>query len=267
MPFGTFDNSNLVQMHWGTLDFTLNTCDSATLSYNSTMSIDGQPFGSGSIQLSRLSSVSGLKCTTNFLHGNVSIVLVDPTGEVGFGAGLLFGNGDVAMYALGTEGYGVLLGTWQQSGTEGFRIDATLFYADGGTEDVTATGTFGDDGFVGSYTGGGSVRATWLRSFQFDLTYQQLAGNYSIAHPTLGQIGSASVATNGHVTGNTIDGCVIVGDFVIPDTRFKQAYFEGDISNCASAGSIVGAAIYEHVQNTITVIGTDGFYGSFLILN
>lgn len=266
MPFGSFDNSGLVQTHWGTLEFTIGDCDSAMLSYASTMSIDGQPFGSGTIELERLSSVAGLKCTASPMQGNMHVSIVQPNGSLGIGVAMVFANGDMVFFGAGADGAGVAMGQWQDTGAGRFSFTATVYDILGGTSNITGSGNYYEDGFSGSYTGGHELLATRLPSFQRNLSKQILAGSYSILDPLLGDIGSISVAADGSVTGSTIDGCSVSGAFSIPNPNFNQAYFDVTVSGCEDAGTIHGAASYDFDANGIMVAGADGEYGMVFFL-
>jgi hypothetical protein len=266
MAFGEFDNSNLVQTPWGTLDFAVNSCNSATLSYDSTMSIGGQEFGAGTIQLTRLSSVAGLKCTASPLQGNMHATVIQTDGDVAFGAAMLFANGDMAFFGADSFGAGVALGGWQETTPGRFTFDATIYDYEGGAMNVSGNGSYFEDGLEASYTGGGQLIGSRLPSFHRNLGYQDLAGTYDIVDPLLGDIGNVTIAANGSATGSTIDGCSVSGGFVIPDTQFNQAYFQAETSNCADTGTMMGAASYDFDTNSIIVAGTDGFYGVILFL-
>jgi hypothetical protein len=266
MPFGTFDNTNLVQTEWGTLDFTVHDCDSATLSYASTMSIDGQPFGSDSIPLQRLASVAGNKCTATPLQGNMHASIVQPDGHVATGLGMMFADGDMVFFGADITGASVVMGQWEEGATGNFSFSATVYDILGGAMNVSGSGYYFEDGFTASYTGGGELLATRLPSFQRDLSYETLAGVYDVIDPIFGSIGSVTVADDGSASGSTIDGCLVSGSFSIPDPNFNQAYFDGTISDCADAGTITGAGSYDFDVDGIMVAGTDGEFGIVLYL-
>jgi hypothetical protein len=266
MPFGTFDNSNLVQTLWGTLTFTVNSCTSATLSYSSTMSIDGEPFGSGTIQLTRLASVAGLKCTASPMQGNMHATVIQPNGEVAFGGAMLFANGDMVFFGADSFGAAVAIGTWQESGTGRFSFTATVYDYEGGTQNISGNGTYFEDGIEASYSGGGQLIASRLPSFNRDLSYGDLAGTYDIIDPLLGDIGDLTIAADGSLSGSSIDGCSVAGALVIPDRQFNQAYFQAEVSDCTDAVTLTGAATYDFEADDIVVAGSDGFYAAILLL-
>jgi hypothetical protein len=266
MPFGSFDNSGLVQTPWGTLEFTIGDCDTATLSYASTMSIDGQEFGSGTIDLERLASVAGLKCTASPMQGNMHVSLVQPSGSLAIGAAMVFANGDIVFFGAGAEGGGIAMGHWQETSAGRFSFTATVYDILGGNTNISGSGNYFEDGFSGTYTGGHELLATRLPSFQRNLSTQILAGSYSISDALLGDIGSLTVAADGSATGSTIDGCSVSGAFSIPDPNFNQALFDGTVSGCEDAGTIHGAASYDFDADGIIVAGTDGEYGMIFYL-
>jgi len=266
MPFGSFDNSALVQTHWGTLNFTISDCNTATLSYASTMSIEGQPFGNGTIDLERLSSVAGLKCTASPMQGNMHVSIVQPSGSLAIGAAMVFGNGDIVFFGASAEGAGVAMGHWQETGGGNFSFTATVYDIFGGTDNVSGSGNYFEDGFGGTYTGGHELLATRLPSFHRTLSLQILSGSYSIGDALLGNIGSLTVSANGSATGSTIDGCSVSGAFSIPNPNFNQAWFDGTVSGCEDAGTIHGAASYDFDADGIVVAGTDGEYGMIFYL-
>lgn len=266
MKFGEFDNSNLVQTHWGTLTFTLHDCSHATLDYSSTMRHGGEDFGSGSIPLSRLSSVVDQKCTSSRLQGNFQLSLVRD-GQVALGAAMLFGNGEMAFFGTSSVAGGVGIGTWRETGNDGFAFEITSFSFLGGWEDVAGSGTIRYDGFTATYLGNGQIIATKSASFQLGLTYGHLAGTYDIESAGRGIIGTITADQQGNISGSTYTGCALDGYFYIPDEQFSQAYADVTLSNCADASRIVGAAGYDYDEGSITIFGSDGDQGILWLLD
>jgi hypothetical protein len=63
MKFGTWDPSERQVWDWGNFKIQFNSCDTATLTYDSTLGYQsGEEFGSGSFPLVRLAPVEGLDC-------------------------------------------------------------------------------------------------------------------------------------------------------------------------------------------------------------
>jgi hypothetical protein len=207
-----------------------------------------------------LASVAGLKCTTSSLHGNFHFTVIED-GQVGFGAAMLFANGDMAYFAASSEWAEVGLGTWRETGTGRFSFEATAYDILGGWEELSGSGTFFDDGLEASFTGGGQVIATRLQSFQQNLSYKDLSGTYRIDLVGVGDVGTLTVREDGSVSGSTHDGCSISGIVFIPVTQFSQAYFDVDVTDCADAGRAVGAFAYDYNEDLIVAFGSDGWNG------
>lgn len=63
MVFGDFNPDDNEQHVWGTGVFELYSCDEGYFQYNSDFVLDeGEPFGSGGMPITRLSSINGLEC-------------------------------------------------------------------------------------------------------------------------------------------------------------------------------------------------------------
>jgi hypothetical protein len=63
MEFGTWDPSDKRRLTWGNFTIEFHSCNSATLTYNSTLAYEsGEEFGSGTISLVKLASIDGLVC-------------------------------------------------------------------------------------------------------------------------------------------------------------------------------------------------------------
>ena len=78
MRFGVFDPAPLTRQRWGSLSVRFLDCFNARLSYASDLSHGGVPFGSGEIDLERLSSLKGQQCPTYLesgLYGNYTATL------------------------------------------------------------------------------------------------------------------------------------------------------------------------------------------------
>jgi hypothetical protein len=108
MKFGEFDPSTLEKMRWGEMTMTFHNCDNATISYDSNVTYDEEPFGSGSISLKRLASVDGLKCSDNEGAGTYHMTFVGDT--FGFGAAYLMQDGNMIALLLSENGGSVVIG-------------------------------------------------------------------------------------------------------------------------------------------------------------
>lgn len=62
MTFGSWNTADRELFDWGTFDITFDSCEDATFSYQGTLELGGQSFGSGSFPLKRLAFTDGLTC-------------------------------------------------------------------------------------------------------------------------------------------------------------------------------------------------------------
>ena len=256
MNFGEFDPNDLQEEVWGTTSVTFSDCNTASLQYSSNVS----GYGSGTIPMERLASVTGLKCSDSPLHGTYMATIVEQ-GETGFGLATLFENGDMVYYA-GNDSVGAVgLGQWRVTGDNSFAFDATSYSIFGSWFDVSGNGTFNEDALTATYTGNGQLVATPIPSFQHSLDTAKLAGVYTIYDGFNSIIGTATVQNNGSVSGSTLFGCQFVGALTVPNISFNQAYLNLDVSNCASTTQIIGAAVYNNPQKAIVVGASDGWTG------
>ena len=78
MQFGEFDPAMLNGQRWGNLSIRFLDCFNARMSYQSDLVHDGVPFGSGEIDLERLTALKGQQCPTFLeegLYGNYTATL------------------------------------------------------------------------------------------------------------------------------------------------------------------------------------------------
>jgi hypothetical protein len=256
MKFGDFDPNDVSQTVWGTSAITFDDCNNATFEY----SADDPAYGSGSMPMVRLASVSGVKCSVSPLHGTYTASIVEQ-GEAGFGLATLFENGDMVYFAGSGVYAAVGLGQWRVTGSNRFTFDATSYSVTGGWFDVSGNGTFNEDALTATYTGNGQLAATPIPSFQHSLDTSKLAGSYTIYDGSDSAVGSATVQSDGRVSGSTYLGCQFSGAFYVPNTNFNQAYIDVDVSSCGDTVSIIGSAVYNNPQNAIVVAAVDGWYG------
>ena len=258
MKFGDFNPDDVQQTVWGTSTVTFTDCNTATLEY----SADDPAYGGGTIPMTRLTFVSGLKCSDSPLHGTYHVSLADgASGEIAIGAAVLFENRDMAYLAGSDAEIVVGLGQWRVTSNDAFAFDATVYSLEGGWYEISGSGAFSEDGLEGDYTAGGKLIATPVLSFQRSLSTKMLAGTYDIWHPVSGVIGTGTISDNGQANGGTLDGCDISGGVWSPNSVFNQAYVDVNLSNCSDAGRVLGAATYIHKDQTISVIASDGWYG------
>lgn len=261
MKFGEFDPSVLQEDPWGTVTVTFHDCNNATLNYSSSMSHNGVPFGSGTVQLQRLVSLQGMGCTDNPLAGNYHITAIGPDG-VSLGAGIVFENGDFAYFVYSESSAEVGLAGMGTTGPDTFGFGGTEYDLFGGATDFSGSGNFNEDDLEGTYNFGTNFIATRMMSFQHKLPMQVLAGTYSITDMLFEtHVGTVTISGTGQVSGTTTDGCDLSGIVFVPNQNFNQFYIDIDLDNCATPMNIIGGGGYDFDEDLMIVVGADGTTG------
>jgi len=257
MKFGDFNPDDVQQTVWGTSTVTFTDCNTATLEYSS----DDPAYGSGSIPMTRLTFVSGLKCSDSPLHGNY-LGVWEELDEVGWGFTILFANGDMAFASGSLESAGVGFGEWWVTGSNSFSFKAEVYFVSGGSRNVTGSGKFNKDEVTANYSSFGKMTATPIQNFQYGLTTAKMAGDYIMYNWDELYVGTATIQNDGTLSGTTLQGCQVNGKFLVPDTNFNQAYFiDSSVSNCGDTLYGEGAAIYRYAIDEIVVMGKNSSRG------
>jgi len=258
MQFGQFNPNDVSRTEWGTVSITYNSCTSLTLSYNS-----NQPgYGSGTINMEKLVSIEGVKCTNNAVHGNYTVVNVDRVQqEFGFGAAFLFENGYSVWFGVdGTEG-GVGIGTWRQGSGDNITLSGTSYGVSGGASTINGSGRTYANGLDLNYANG-QIFATRQVTFQTAVRTSDIQGSYDIRDGVNGGIiGTISISSTGLASGRTFDGCDLNGAIYSPDGKFNQLVADMEISGCVAPTAFFGAGVFSKAQGSALIAVTDGFAG------
>jgi hypothetical protein len=259
MLFGDFNPNDHQEPPWGTASVIFHDCNNATLEYQA----DNPAYGNGAIPMKRLTSVYGLKCSDAPLHGNYYASFISYiTGPVATGVALFFGNGDLFYMSSDTQVFQSGAGSWNMIYDDQFSFSANAYSTGGTSESISGMGSKDDDGLMLDYGNLLGIIANPAASFQQGLSTSELAGTYRIVdYFTPSGFGSATVASDGAVSGTTDDGCQINGRFEVPNSLFNQAYISLELVNCPNARQITGAAVYDKVRQSILVMGNDGQFG------
>jgi hypothetical protein len=223
MPFGMFDSAQLAQQSWGELTLTFLDCDNARLNYDSPLSHGNVPFGSGEIELVRLSFIDGLDCPPlshgkfgNFSHG----LEIGPYGEVSVDDFVwILRDGTLAYQAtrfgeVQEIGYGQLIMT----GEESFEFEATT---SNGTRQ--GTGVFGSARVALDLGELGMLSEPLDPAFKDTVSLGDIAGDY--AGPDI--IWWGSVDATGAFTLTGLGGTVS-GTLSIAEPGFNQLVYESE---------------------------------------
>ena len=246
MPFGTFSPASRTEQAWGTLSITLQDCNAARLSYSSPMSHGGIPFGSGEIDLVRLTSIHGLECSLlpHGKFGNFSSGLESgPDGGWPVNSFVwILRDGTLAFQAAGVGdepeiGFGQLTMTGQD--TFDFEVRSSNGVQQG-------AGVFEDDRVtldLGTY---GLLSEPLDPAFSDAVTYEDLAGTYM--GPDAMWI--YSVDLMGEINGNTIGG-EISGNLAIAEPGFNQLVVKTDSKWVSNRG----VGVFDRTSGNLYFIG------------
>jgi hypothetical protein len=224
IKFGEFTNGGSQLKNWGTLKLTFTACDTASVEYNGTLTLDdGTGFGAGTLPLKKLVGVTGLDCdgTVGAVAGTYGVIMrtTNPARQRG-GYMLLDQTGGVTITLPGFAAY---TGNYTVSGAtnavaitnlQGQTINGVRFNNNTSAGTFTAAVTMKQKDFYnGTFTGTpetGTLNGSFLASTTRTVTLASLAGTYndpSVPSSTIGLV----VNANGTFTGNKAGGCSFSG--------------------------------------------------------
>ena len=178
MQFGELDPATLNEQVWGTTSITFLGCDQAVMIYSSTMSHKGIAFGSGSVDLTRFSSIRGLRCIPLQAQGNYIARLVADNAD-GNGRFIILGNGDLAYSAVNIDFAEMGIGRISMTDEESFTFEVEASNGDDGDRDYEGTGVIGNRTVTLDLGDHGILSGTLLPSFQEPVRLSDLAGTYA----------------------------------------------------------------------------------------
>jgi len=251
MQFGEFNPENLIETEWGTISIEFTGCDTATVTYQSTATRLGIPYGMGQIDLVRLASIDGLNCTPPL-----------PEGKFGnFSTGLEYQpnaywptNSFVWILRDGTLAYQLKIpgvteigyGHLAMTGENTFEFEVTAVE----TTDVkrsrtrSGTGKFEDDRVKLDLGNLGVLNLPLDPAFHDEITYEELAGEY--AGPDAMFI--ATIDETGEFTVVAFD---IWGAMTIPEPGLNQIVQEWRFDD---GGVDHGVGVYDRASGNLLFI-------------
>ena len=182
MQFGVFDPLDLAETPWGTVSITFEGCSTAHLSYESPLSHGGVPFGTGEVDLVRLSTIDGLECPVVLKDGKfgnfTSGLEFDPYGASSIESFVWIQRDGKLAYQATDEGIVQEKGYGQiaMTGENTFRFEAVPDNSDGIRQ---GTGVFEENRVTLDLGETGLLSEPLDSSFQDAVTYGDLAGAYS----------------------------------------------------------------------------------------
>ena len=251
MRFGDLQAADKNMMAWGTLSMEFSGCNTATISYQSTLTgVTHSPVGSGTRQVERVVNVRDLPCR-NKGAGLWSGRHFDPTLNGGAGAwsdleGVLTDDGRVYFNSLASEE--VMAGTYEVT-VNGLEFDFETC-EEGGSACFNSQGTaaFGDKDWIR-----GTATSSQFGTQPFELTYVSaydrggnlagLAGSYTVRDPEPGVVTTVTVQANGALSGSDNQGCTFQGQLSLLDEDFNAYGYQGTVSGCTT-DSWSGVAVH-----------------------
>ncbi len=240
MKFGDFNPDDVVEVPWGKIKVTFHSCGSATMEYDSDLSYDGVPYGSGTIPLTRLLSIDQMQCADNpnagLYQGNFHS---SDTDEDFIGFGIIAPNGEFALASFESmAGFGSVTVTghlFSGGGTAVSAEDKVNF-----DEALTISGDIKPDyRMVGKYRidkgDAGSFDLYSIPSlYRRVLTLDEIADNYDTGNLVSGATGSASITKLGKITGTEGTSCNYSGDISLADPQFNIFKVTLKVSSCSA---------------------------------
>jgi hypothetical protein len=276
MKFGEFDPNTNTQYYWGTMTLDFHDCDSATLSYSSTLTYDDEEFGAGTIPLTKLASIEGMQCSpepvAGLYHGNF---YSDTLNQVIPGFVAIAPNGEFAAVSFDAMA-GV--GTWNTSG-KNFSGNGTAVSADPSfsfNSSLSISGQYSSDyRMVGNYTVSGGDRGTFdffamNELYRRGITFAEITGTYNAENLVSGGTGKVTISQSGSLNGSDSFGCRYAGQLSISDTQFNLIKIRVTVSSCGvSDGTYQGYGAQIDYYNLddgrgIRLVATNGKYAGVI---
>jgi hypothetical protein len=230
MRFGVFDPLDVVETPWGTVSITFEGCSAAHLIYDSPLSHGGVPFGTGEVDLVRLTYIDGLECPVSLkpgLYGNYTATFVSPVNDPpAMSSIMIHENGEIAYEARHGNRTEAALGRLWITGDSTFEFEVDTASDEEGHFTSTGirkgSGTL-DNGFVTLDLGELGILSGALKtSFFQTLSPQEIAGTYFSVYGPLLALSTYRVYANGLVDGDLPFDTVCLGSIEFPNSERNQ---------------------------------------------
>jgi hypothetical protein len=250
MRFGTFLPADNRSDAWGELSVTFSGCNTATLDWTSTYTLDGFSFGTGTMPLTRLTTVAGLPCgkrrSSGLYAGLVRVTNATTSTDV---TALLDESG--RAFLVGNQQRVIFSGAYTTAGDAititGSAISAVGYSFTSGatTQPWNGTGTFVEGDYInGTYTGTDSG----IFSLQASPAYRRgaslatLAGRYTGSTRGTATI-TLDISAAGVISGTDSNSCQYAGTASVPNATWNSYAVQIAITGCTQAtGTFTGSA-------------------------
>jgi len=250
MKFGDFDPKDITEVPWGTIVLTFHSCDSATLEYDSPLEYNGVAYGSGSIELTKLLTISELQCSDKPEAGIYQGDFVSRISDAVMpGLAIISPDGSFSVVTYGdmvTVGDWVVNGSTFSGGGKSVSADSDVDFHSNVTFSAKVSPEYR---LVGSYniTGGDwadfdlySVPAVYRRH----ISLEDIADDYEFWNQVTDGEGTGSVSDDGDWSASDGDGCKYSGTFSLPDANFNLLKVTMTITKCGDFnGEYIGYGV------------------------
>ena len=241
MRFGSFNPQQTVVEPWGTITLDFNSCNSITMSWQTTYSLNGFQFSNGSTPLTRLSAIDGVKCGKRLGSGVYSGFVVSPANPNAVGVvGLLDERGQLTF--VQNDGGAIYLGSYVATGASmaisaaGFAAPGFSFPSGSTTATFNVQAQLSERDFVtGTGTGGGSfglITLGYLASYDRPGSLARVAGSYTST--SNGVTANIIISGSGALSGTDSAGCTYQGTVSPIDPQFNAYALTVSFGNCGA---------------------------------
>jgi hypothetical protein len=258
MIWGEFDPASNIRSEWGTMTIMFHDCHNATLEYDSTFLIDGEPFGAGQMSLHHLVSIDDLKCfdfpMTGIYFGRADLgnsMFGDPESKGGFA--VVSENGTLSFLQGGIMLSGPMDFKENVDGRFSMKGNAFLENDDG----VTFIGPFTGDGLYDPdrirlfFTttdahAAGEILITKMSHLSNEpITLSKLARQWLVVSRLTHSVGLEHIGSDGAFVFTDQRGCIYDGKINIPNTENSLIEAFVEVSECdINSGSYTGYGAY-----------------------
>lgn len=262
MKFGEFDPAFLKEEVWGTTSITFFGCDEASMTYDSVMTYKGDPFGSGTIDLTRLTSIQSLECHEPQLltkHGNyIAEVKVDEA-DVGEADIMILKDGTLAYLSTVHGGLEAAVGQVTMTSPTAFTYEAVVSFSIGPLQETISV--FEGSGNFASDLELEMPRDIYLEAQVDPASYDgielaQIVGNFRGSGGRDGiNYADLHISEDGTVVGVTSFDCPVIAKLTLPDKGVNQFRFDATLGGACTGVTwkSVGRLLESNVLRLITL--------------
>ncbi len=251
MVWGEFDPNPRTQERWGTVNIDFTDCNHANVEYQADeLGEQTIPYGFGSFHMTRLTYVHKSKCSEVPHAGIYKGYFYSETSEEGYpGTVLIDGQGFIVGFVMD---FSTFWGDHTVSGKDFGSIGSVYGNATGEKQgDYSAQGRIVEDyrlffEYLIPMVDSGMADVYPVTQLYFrGLTLASLAGNYELENQHTFDEGTATIGTDGVITGTDDAGCIWNGQITIADTGFNMFDIQLTVTECGDSNGVYQGKGYQ----------------------